>query len=145
MVLTTEIPTPVKVLRYFVENKTKRLTAKEVILAIGEPPERINKALDKMLEKGLIKIEGGFYFYVETSNSKNLTQKLFELYETVKKPKKEDIINDLVIKLFLKPDELEKRLRAEGFNPEEIGDIMENEVGTILANKTNCLGVRLRQ
>jgi len=136
MVLKAEIPIPVKVLRYFFDNKTRGLTEREVLLALGESKERIEKALIKLSEKGLLRMKGSRYFYVETPKSDDLSKKMFKLYENVKKPPKEQIINDLVSELFLKPFELEKRLSMEGFNQKEIAEIMENEVEKIIAKKT---------
>lgn len=139
MVSNSEVPTPVKVLRCFVNNSTKGLTAKNVISTLDESSERIDKCLKKLLEKGLIRVEGSFYFYVETQSSLDLTQKLFNLYETIKKPPRDQIIKDLVLELYLKPFELENRLLEEGFSPKEIADVMENEVEKIIAEKTTSL------
>ncbi len=139
MVLKAEIPTPVKVLRCFFDNKTRGLTEKEILLILDESKERIKKALNKLSEKGLLRMEGSFYFYVETPASDDLSQKMFKLYDTVKKPPKEQIIQDLVSELFLKPFELERRLSEEGFGSEEIMKIMETEVKKIISMKTTSL------
>ena len=137
----TEIPAPVKVLKYFFDNKKKRVTEQEIVITIGESKDRIGKALQKLSEKGLLKMERGFYFYVETPRSDDLAQKMFRLYEHVKKPPREQILRDLVSEMFLKPDELEIRLLEEGFSQEEIEGVMEHEVDKLISDKTTNLRI----
>ena len=139
-----EIPAPVKVLKYFFDNKKKRVTEQEVVITIGESKDRIGKALQKLSEKGLLKMERGFYFYVETPRSDDLAQKMLRLYEHVKKPPREQILRDLVSEMFLKPDELEIRLLEEGFSQEEIEAIMEQEVDKLINRRTQDYLYRVR-
>lgn len=145
MVSITEVPTSVKVLRYLVDKQDKGATSKEVIFTLGVEKRRVNKALKKLAEKGLIKVESELFYYVESPNTNDLSQKLFKLYETVKKPPKDQIIKDLVLKLYLKPEELEIKLLGEDICPEKVRKIMEYEVGRIIASKTTCMEVRLKQ
>ncbi|MDY6965356.1 MAG: hypothetical protein SVM80_05215 [Halobacteriota archaeon] len=141
MVSTIELPAPVKILKFFSERERKKLTIEEVASGVCEPVDGVCRALDKLVEKELVIKESEVYYYVQTSRSKDLVTKMVTLYEKVKKPPKEEIFKELVSEMFLRPDILEKRLEEEGFDPEEIEELLEEEIEKIMGKKMTNLKI----
>ena len=141
MVYAFELPVPVKVLKFFVENQRKKITIEEVASCVGESEGDVCRVLNKLVEKELVVKDHELYYYEHTPRSKDLADKMFMLYEKVKKPAKEQIFKDLVSEMFMRPDILEKRLKEEGFTPEEIEELLEEEIEKLMGKKMTNLKI----
>jgi hypothetical protein len=132
-----EASTPVKVLRYLVENQGKSLDMESIIFGIDAQEEDINLALDRLTEMGILIEEEDRY--MATQISKGLSDKMLRLYGKIRRPFKDEIFANLVSKIGLRPDELGVRLRAEGFEEEEIKMYLERGIEKILSEKLTDL------
>jgi hypothetical protein len=125
-------PTIIKVLKYLRDTKAKK-TKEEIAVIIGESPEYVNKALEKLIAVNVVVPEEGAYYYNSTTPNNELAERLMELYEiTSRKPAKELLIRGLMCQipyqhLFHLPTLIEL-LEKEEIEEQELDQFLEQEI-----------------
>ena len=132
---TFELPLPVKILRFFTDNGSKRLTIGEVASIVEASEEGIQRILEGLVKRDILVREGESYYYEETPQSRELADKVLQVYEKARKPPKEDIFKELASNMKVNPYSLEKRLIEEGFSPEEAEELMIKELDKLVSEK----------
>jgi len=130
-----ELPLPVKILRFFTDNGSKRLTIGEVASIVEESEDGVKKILEGLVKRNLLVQEEESYYYEETPQSKELADKVLQVYEKARKPPKEEIFKELVSNMKVNPYSLEKRLIEEGFTSEEAEELMVKELDKLVSEK----------
>src|SRR4030042_1524155 len=122
-------PTIIKMLKYFRDTNAKK-TKEDLAVIIGESPEYVNKALEKVIAlNGVVSEEGAYYYNTTTPNNK-LAERLIELYEIAsRKLAKELLIRGLMCQIpyqhmFHLPTLIEI-LKKEGIEGQELDQFLK--------------------
>lgn len=121
----------------------KALTVTTLAERLGEDVHLIERALEALLEKGLVKKEGDHYKYLSCKKNEALVRKFSEVYERLaKRPKIDKLVRGLLAPElpfyfrdpFLSPyflfhlPSFVRILKGEGFHKEEISSFLEDEM-----------------
>ena len=126
------IPTLVRILKYLRDEATPH-TYEDIISETLVSQGNIEKALTKLVESGVVQVEGGLYRYIPTPKAEELCQKLFTLYEQVlQQPRLELLLRGILSQsaphYFLRKATLVEMLEREGFSSQEVARIIEEEI-----------------
>lgn len=110
------------------------LTKKEIAAKIGEDETYVERALEKLLERGLLSKIGEYYVYQKTLVNEECSRKIFAVYRRVtKKAEGGWIIIGLLstasqYKYLVRQDSLLGVLVAEGFDLKDTSSFLEEEL-----------------
>lgn len=126
------IPTLVRILKYLRDEATPH-TYEDIISESLASQGDAGRALKKLVESGVVQVEGGLYRYIPTPKAEELCQKLFMLYEQVlRQPRLElllrGILSQSASRYFFRKANLMEMLEREGFSSQEVEKLIEDEI-----------------
>lgn len=123
------IPVSIKVLKFLMVNQARKLTNREIADGIKEDQKYVDKALEELVERGIVVEKKNFYSYVSTNRSKEFSEKITKLYEKVTRMRLEKLlIRGLLCEGPLNMNDLLETLEMEGFDREEIRSLLEEDM-----------------
>ena len=125
-----DTPTIVKILRHLRAGETG--SRADIIKAVAEGQEYVDRALDKLLSHGIITRQRGRYAYSATPEADGFSERLFALYHRlVRAPHKESLVRGLLsqpnLRYLFRLQALLEILEKEGFATEEVTSFLEDE------------------
>ena len=125
-------PAVVKVIKYLKDTGAKK-NQEELANIIDEPPEYVNKALERLIAIDVVTQEEGGYLYHATPGSDRFSAQMVEVYEKVsRKPAQEMLIRGLICQIpsryLFHIHTLLEILEKEGFDKEELDQFLEQEI-----------------
>lgn len=126
------MPALIKVLGYLRDNPGWA-DFHDVIIAIRESQTRVEKALVKLTESGIIESRGGNFRYIPTEKAEDFSLKFLSLYgKIIQEPRMEMLVRGLLATIghpaaYLRLARLLEVMEKEGFKREEVVSFLERE------------------
>ena len=141
-------PTIIKILKYLKDTKAKK-TKEELSIIIGESPDYVNKALEKLIAVNIVVTKKNEYWYNTTPSSNKLAERLIELYGIAfRGPPKELLIRGLICQIpyqhMLHLPVLMEILEKEGIEKQELDQFLNQEIDNGYLERTSVIFYRYK-